>query len=439
MGKTKKLDADVVVIGAGPGGCTIAKEMSQRGKKVILLERGGWVTSFAGTMIVPARGMEKMGRTKTDNGDPLYIGMGVGGSTIVYVGAANEPVHEMWRKYGINLTAEAKEARQECRVNRVPDSLITPGNKRIMTAAQELGYPWHNLERFVDMSKCEYGCNKCLMGCPKGARWSAIDYAKQAVKNGTILMTHTKAAEVIVEGGVAGGVRARRRGQDYEIRSKVVVCSAGGIGSARILQRAGIKEAGSWFMGDPAMGVSGYVKEGPGMKDDFPMCSGFQDKENGITIENTYMTRSMSFASAMMGKGKLHALSNVTFRYGRGLGIFAKIRDDDTGRVSIEEGRLHKPLTEADERKLDYGRAICERILIKAGCDPYNINYVRTTLTHPAGTVKVGVLLDYNLQTSIKNLYCCDASVMPEGLGMPPVLTIVSLGKRLAKHLEKAV
>jgi choline dehydrogenase-like flavoprotein len=35
----KKLDSDVVVVGAGPGGCTVAKELSQRGKKVILIEK----------------------------------------------------------------------------------------------------------------------------------------------------------------------------------------------------------------------------------------------------------------------------------------------------------------------------------------------------------------------------------------------------------------
>ena len=49
--------------------------------------------------------------------------------------------------------------------------------------------------------------------------------------------------------------------------------------------------------------------------------------------------------------------------------------------------------------------------------------------------MKIGDLLDSNLRTEYENLYVCDCSVIPEPWGLPPVLTLVSLGKRLAKHL----
>jgi choline dehydrogenase-like flavoprotein len=39
------------------------------------------------------------------------------------------------------------------------------------------------------------------------------------------------------------------------------------------------------------------------------------------------------------------------------------------------------------------------------------------------------------LQTKIEGLFVCDASVFPEALDRPTVLTIIGLGKRLAKHL----
>ncbi|MCH8875093.1 hypothetical protein IH824_20415 [candidate division KSB1 bacterium] len=55
--------------------------------------------------------------------------------------------------------------------------------------------------------------------------------------------------------------------------------------------------------------------------------------------------------------------------------------------------------------------------------------------THPSATVRIGHLLDLNLQTEIKGLYACDASTFPEALGQPTVLTIIGLAKRLAKHL----
>ena len=57
--------------------------------------------------------------------------------------------------------------------------------------------------------------------------------------------------------------------------------------------------------------------------------------------------------------------------------------------------------------------------------------------THPSGTVRIGDMLDSNLQTEIKGLYVCDASVFPEALDRPTVLTIIALAKRLARHLMK--
>ncbi len=48
-------------------------------------------------------------------------------------------------------------------------------------------------------------------------------------------------------------------------------------------------------------------------------------------------------------------------------------------------------------------------------------------------------MLDDNLETKVKNLYCCDTSVFPEAPGIPPAMTIVVLAKRLAKRLETIV
>lgn len=51
--------------------------------------------------------------------------------------------------------------------------------------------------------------------------------------------------------------------------------------------------------------------------------------------------------------------------------------------------------------------------------------------------MKIGELLDADLMTEYRNLYVCDASVIPEQWGRPPILTLVAFGKRLAKHLGR--
>jgi len=55
---------------------------------------------------------------------------------------------------------------------------------------------------------------------------------------------------------------------------------------------------------------------------------------------------------------------------------------------------------------------------------------------HPGGTARIGDVVDHDLQTRIHNLYVCDASTFPEALARPTVLTIIGLGKRLAKQLS---
>ena len=47
--------------------------------------------------------------------------------------------------------------------------------------------------------------------------------------------------------------------------------------------------------------------------------------------------------------------------------------------------------------------------------------------------------MDKDLKTQFDNLYVCDASTFPDALVRGPALTIISLGKRLAKHLNGTV
>jgi len=54
---------------------------------------------------------------------------------------------------------------------------------------------------------------------------------------------------------------------------------------------------------------------------------------------------------------------------------------------------------------------------------------------HPGGSASIGTVVDNNLKTEIDNLFVCDASVLPSSPGAPPIVTIVALGKRLAKNI----
>ena len=94
-----------------------------------------------------------------------------------------------------------------------------------------------------------------------------------------------------------------------------------------------------------------------------------------------------------------------------------------------------KTLTNNDWPRLRMAEEVCHKILIEAGARPDTIFMTPLRGTHPSGTVRIDTMLDKDLQTEVEGLYVCDASTFPEALDRPTVLTIIGLGKRLAKHL----
>ena len=117
------------------------------------------------------------------------------------------------------------------------------------------------------------------------------------------------------------------------------------------------------------------------------------------------------------------------------LGIMTKIIDDSTGKI-YPDGTFSKTVTGKDRRRLEKGSSISREILIKAGADSKSIIVSKVQGAHPGGTAAIGELVDKDLQTEVNNLFACDGSVLPTSPGLPPILTIVALGKKLAKTLS---
>jgi choline dehydrogenase-like flavoprotein len=111
-----------------------------------------------------------------------------------------------------------------------------------------------------------------------------------------------------------------------------------------------------------------------------------------------------------------------------------KLKDEISGGITME-GRISKPLTEQDRWRLNHASNLCRKILVQAGCRADSIFVGPLRGTHPSGTVRIGELIDQDLQTEIRNLYVSDASSFPEALDRPTVLTLIALSKRLARHL----
>lgn len=124
--------------------------------------------------------------------------------------------------------------------------------------------------------------------------------------------------------------------------------------------------------------------------------------------------------------------------WGQTYGVMIKLKDDVSGAVKANADgfTIHKGLTANDRQRLTAAEAVATKLLQQVGCNSETIFTTPLRGTHPSGTVRLGEMLDSNLQTEIAGLYVCDASVFPEALARPTVLTIICLAKRLAAHLQ---
>ncbi len=109
-----------------------------------------------------------------------------------------------------------------------------------------------------------------------------------------------------------------------------------------------------------------------------------------------------------------------------------KAKDSLSGRIT-DKGGVRKSLGKDDISKLSEGFERAKDIMKNAGARGIYSGW--RLAAHPGGTVKIGHIVNSDLKTEHENLYVCDCSVIPEAFGLPPTLTLLGLGKRLAKHL----
>lgn len=425
---------DHLIVGSGPGGATLARALARAGRRVLILERGrDWRKSpLYGTYAGPLLYADKHALLFTREGLNIVRPLMVGGATSMYCGCSADPPSWLHTRHGIDLSPYTEKAKLELGIAPLPPELRGAASTRIAEAANSLGMPWVPQDKFMRPARAaEFDCGaKCMLGCRCGAKWSAAEYIDDAVAAGAELRTRTIVDQVLIADGHVEGVEVRERGKRRRIYANNVVIAAGGIGTPVLLRNSGFVEAGRGMAMDATVMVYGRAPF-KGAGGDPPMTWACADDELGV-LYATLIDPWLMYPLIMMKKGPSYPLTWP--RWGHTLGVMIKLKDDISGGVDAD-GTVSKGLTENDHSRLARAQTTAHAILVEAGCDPASIFTSPLRGTHPSATARIGTVVDQDLSTRVSGLHVCDASVFPEALGRPTVLSIIGFSLRLAERL----
>ncbi|MFZ5624929.1 MAG: GMC family oxidoreductase N-terminal domain-containing protein [Gemmatimonadota bacterium] len=256
-------DYDVVVIGSGAGGGTVAQgliPLAEAGRRVLVVEQGPRLRDdeFTGQELEMAGALyEDHGGFLTADGTmTLAFGRVYGGSTMVYTGTsiiAPERVIRGWDVPGLDFADVEARSRRFMAENNVhflgPDEL-NDNNRLFVEGCREAGY---HAEQFpLNLKGCR-GSSLCNLGCPNAAKQGTNRVQlPHAERRGVEVITRAEALR-IEERAVHLRVHARPPGAkdlepewapgDYRVSAGAVVVAGGSIGSTALLLRSGYGRA----------------------------------------------------------------------------------------------------------------------------------------------------------------------------------------------------
>ncbi len=400
---------DVIIVGAGTGGLSVARELSKNPDiNITVIEKGIQTEPKDAYNFYDAWDKEELELIKTTV---------VGGSSVVIAGNFIPTLVDKLKSFNIDIQPQIDQLKEELNIMTMPDSHVGEIDKLLEKSAKELGLDLKPMPKAINPDKCVQ-CGKCAWGCPNGAKWSSLDDLEVALENGINLIVDEGVTKLIVEENKVKGV-VTDKANVYN--ADVVVVAAGGIVTPKLLRLAGIN-AGCSLAVDPFVTIGGYRKNS---RQDYQI-----QMNKYIKLENAIISPHTS-QYILPEIQKTHPDATVDDV----ISFMVKIPDKTTG--SVKYNAVEKFIDHEDVAKLTKGCGIATAILVNAGADIESIASTHVRGAHLIASAKIGEVVDSNLETEIENLYVGDGSVLPTTDGVPPIYTILALSRRLGQYLSK--
>jgi choline dehydrogenase-like flavoprotein len=487
-----ELQADVVIVGSGASGAVCAYELAARGRKVVVLEAGGYHQSkdFTETMadMFGRLFVDKGGQTNADGDFLVLQGQCIGGSTVVNGAVCfriPEFILDEWvTKHGLTDLKkehlwpiyERVEKRLSVHVNQ-PHEINE--NSRIMErGCTKLGWSHKPLSR--NTKDCAL-TGFCVYGCATDRKQSMlVTYIPWALQKGAKVYADTRVEQIRTEGGRAVGVSGRmidpqtgKTVAEVTVDAPLVILGAGAVQTPLLLLKNELcnrsDQVGRNFALHPSCVCVGlFDEEVYGYRGATlgSYCDEFEALDKGGFILEGGTAGADALQALSPGFGKAHV--DFMLKYKHMASMASLVHDESVGRISWDGDRkkIEYRLSEHDVPKVRASMAASARILFAAGAKEvylptYAPNIIRrvedidTVLDgldlgpstvfyysyHPQGTCRMGtdpatsVVSPTGETHDVKGLYIADASIFPSSILVNPQMTVYALATHIAEGI----
>jgi choline dehydrogenase-like flavoprotein len=481
----EEFGGDVIIIGSGAAGSILARNLIEKGREVIMLERG----EHTDPSQMSENEIEMLSRLYSDGALQLsrdfqfqiLQGSCVGGTTVVNNAVCFDlptDVLDKWNDPQLFDAGLQKEnlfgengsflkIRNLMGVQNQNHNFLNKGAIPFENGIIKLGLDKQpNIFNTVEanINQC-FGCGYCNIGCAYGKKLSMLDTVLPYIKE-----KHPDALKIIagceVQKIKGSGTKVKKlectfkNGRKINISGNTIIVSAGAISSSLLLLRSGIGNGRTgknlcFNMGSP---VTAVFKDIINAYEGLQISHYIQLKPNQGFIIETWFNPPVAQALTMPGWFDDHYKNMHRYNRLSSAGILVPTHTNGEVTAAGLFGRDVKYVpAKEDLEKIIEGLITAGKIFFAGGAEivmPHTFNYYEfknekeleqlryivkkpgdLTLGtgHPQGGNSIskskskGVINPEFKVFGYDNLYVCDASVFPSSIGVNPQLTVMAL------------